>query len=77
MFRYSAWRLAKRASENRKPIGILNIGGVRGEEGFFVDTDPDSQGKSGVRCSHPAELVLPSLARSLEVTSGRDKVFTT
>jgi len=34
---YSAWRLARRARERGMPIGIINLGGVRGEELFFDD----------------------------------------
>jgi len=32
---YSAWRLAKRALDQKMPIAILNIGGVRKEDVFF------------------------------------------
>lgn len=28
---YSAWRLVKRARERKMPVGILNLGGVRGK----------------------------------------------
>ncbi|KAF8539561.1 DHS-like NAD/FAD-binding domain-containing protein [Trichophaea hybrida] len=33
---YSAWRLVREADRRGKGIGLLNLGGVRGEEGFFV-----------------------------------------
>ncbi|KAI9847882.1 MAG: hypothetical protein M1838_000716, partial [Thelocarpon superellum] len=34
---YSAWRLVRRAQDQGIPIGILNLGGVRGEDEFFKD----------------------------------------
>jgi NAD-dependent deacetylase sirtuin 4 len=32
---YSAWRLVREASRRGKGVGIVNLGGVRGEEEFF------------------------------------------
>lgn len=61
---YSAWRLVKRAFDGLKPIGILNLGGVRKEESFF-ETPSKTSSQSGVRCSQPAELVLPEVVRLL------------
>ncbi|KAL1645179.1 hypothetical protein SLS58_003884 [Diplodia intermedia] len=46
---YSAWRLVKRAKEQGMPIGILNMGGVRGEEAFFEDVPQDNSADSKVR----------------------------
>ena len=62
---YSAWRLVKRAFEQKMPLGILNLGGVRGEEGFFEDIDPSNQGELGMRCSEKAEKILPDLVTIL------------
>lgn len=62
---YSAWRLVKRAFDRRMPIGILNLGGVRKEESFFEGL-LHGTGQSGVRCSQPAELVLPEVTKLLD-----------
>lgn len=56
---YSAWRLVKRAKERGLPIGVLNIGGVRGEETFFADVKDTNRGREAVRCSENADVVLP------------------
>ncbi|MCJ1382807.1 hypothetical protein MMC17_005920 [Xylographa soralifera] len=58
---YSAWRLVKRAKERNMPIGILNIGGVRGEENFFADLQSENNGERGVRCNEKADILLPQL----------------
>ncbi|THZ77999.1 DHS-like NAD/FAD-binding domain-containing protein [Aureobasidium pullulans] len=62
---YSAWRLVKRAREQGMPIGIVNIGGVRGEEQFFSHLGENSNGKEGLRCAHILEEMLPNLAKEL------------
>ncbi|KAF1973023.1 DHS-like NAD/FAD-binding domain-containing protein [Bimuria novae-zelandiae CBS 107.79] len=62
---YSAWRLVKHAKELGMPIGILNIGGVRGEDTFFADV-PENTGKRAVRCSESADVVLPEVVKALE-----------
>lgn len=62
---YSAWRLVKRAKERGMPIGILNIGGARGEEGFFGGDGGEGEGEA-VRCSVDAEGVLPEVVSGLE-----------
>ncbi|KAI5197655.1 hypothetical protein E4T39_07220 [Aureobasidium subglaciale] len=62
---YSAWRLVKRAREQAMPIGIVNIGGVRGEEQFFGHLKEGSTGKDGLRCAHTLEEMLPSLVKEL------------
>ena len=62
---YSAWRLVKRAHEQKMPIGVVNIGGVRGESNFFEGTDPSNTGESGMRCSEKAEKVLTALVTIL------------
>lgn len=64
---YSAWRLIKRAKERSMPIGILNLGGVRGEESFFVDIGAGNDGSLGVRCSESADKILPKIVDSLRV----------
>lgn len=56
---YSAWRLIKKAKEQGKPIGILNLGGVRGEDAFFADVPSGNEGDRGVRCNESASRVLP------------------
>ncbi|KAJ4358469.1 uncharacterized protein N0V89_003052 [Didymosphaeria variabile] len=67
---YSAWRLVKHAKELGLPIGILNIGGVRGEDTFFGDVPETNTGKQAVRCSESADVVLPGVVKILE-NSGR------
>lgn len=62
---YSAWRLAKRARERGMPIGILNLGGVRGEEQFLEDLDPGQKGELGVRAEMPSDKLLPDLVSQL------------
>ncbi|KAG6012486.1 hypothetical protein E4U43_007781 [Claviceps pusilla] len=62
---YSAWRLAKRAKDRGMPIAIVNIGGVRGEEGFFVDVDPRQRGESAVRVELSTDELLPALVAQL------------
>lgn len=63
---YSAWRLVRRAKERGLPIGILNIGGVRGEEGFFEGVPEGNTGREAVRCEEKADVVLPEVVRILE-----------
>lgn len=63
---YSAWRLLKRAREAGKPVGIVNLGGVRGEEQFFTDVSVSNNGRLGVRCSHTLEELLPALVTALK-----------
>ena len=62
---YSAWRLVKRAKEQGMPIGILNLGGVRGEEQFFSALPSDGTGREGVRCAQSLETALPALVERL------------
>jgi NAD+-dependent protein deacetylase sirtuin 4 len=63
---YSAWRLARRAKERGMPIGILNLGGVRGEEQFFKDLPPLQQGELGVRAEMASDKLLPDLVDQLK-----------
>ena len=73
---YSAWRLVKRAQDRGMPIGVVNMGGIRGEDKFFaaVASEPT---ESVIRCSLAAETVLPALVEALggqgadEVKKGR------
>lgn len=60
---YSAWRLVKRAKENGMPIGVLNLGGIRGEADFFAGLDANNHGDRGVRASQSAEAVLPAVLK--------------
>jgi NAD-dependent deacetylase sirtuin 4 len=68
---YSAWRLVKRAKERQMPIGILNIGGARGEESFFSDVPQGNTGREAVRISENVEQVLPEIVRLLDEMRGR------
>jgi len=63
---YSAWRLARRAKERGMPIGILNLGGVRGEELFFENLPPSQQGEAGVRAEMAVDKLLPDLVAQLK-----------
>ena len=62
---YSAWRLVKQAEERGMPIGIVNIGGVRGEENFYQSIGDGKTGEHGFRCSEPAEKILPEVVKIL------------
>ena len=63
---YSAWRLVKRAHDRGMPIGVLNLGGIRKEEGFFGGGWQEVQdGSRVVRVSLAAEEVLPEVLRML------------
>ncbi|TLD33488.1 hypothetical protein PspLS_00324 [Pyricularia sp. CBS 133598] len=66
---YSAWRLAKLARDKGKPIAIVNMGGVRGEDAFFVEIDHQQTGAEGVRVEMPTEVILPALVEALGRTS--------
>jgi NAD-dependent SIR2 family protein deacetylase len=63
---YSAWRLVRRAKEQGMPIGILNLGGVRGEENFFTDIKGPNNGDAGVRCSESITKILPEVVKLLQ-----------
>ncbi|OAA65725.1 SIR2 family histone deacetylase-like protein [Niveomyces insectorum RCEF 264] len=71
---YSAWRLAKRAKDRGMPIGIVNIGGVRGEEIFFTDLDPQQKGNQAVRLEMPTDRVLPMVVEELKKSAPRGQV---
>ncbi|KAI4260082.1 MAG: hypothetical protein LQ352_000461 [Teloschistes flavicans] len=66
---YSAWRLVKRAKERSMPIGVLNLGGVRGEESFYAETKIENDGSLGVRCSESVDKILPLVVRNLELAA--------
>ena len=70
---YSAWRLVKRARERNMPIGILNLGGVRGEESFYDGVEIGNQGEKGVRCNESVEKILPAVVDHLR-TNSRDVI---
>ena len=63
---YSAWRLVKQAHERGMPIGILNLGGARGEDTFFADVPASNTGELGIRCSQRADEILPGVVKALE-----------
>ncbi|PNS15329.1 hypothetical protein CAC42_2664 [Sphaceloma murrayae] len=62
---YSAWRLVKRARDANTPVAIANLGGVRGEEQFFLGLPSGNTGRDGLRCAHPTEKLLPRLVTTL------------
>jgi NAD-dependent SIR2 family protein deacetylase len=66
---YSAWRLAKKAKDQKKPIAIVNLGGVRGEDAFFVDLDPVQLGSQGARVEMSTDKLLPALVERLRRSS--------
>jgi NAD-dependent deacetylase sirtuin 4 len=57
---YSAWRLVKSAVGAGSSIGILNLGGVRGEESLVSD------GALEVRIEQDLQTVLPAVADAME-----------
>lgn len=63
---YSAWRLVRRAQDREMAIGILNLGGVRGEAEFFKDVGTGGSTRDGVRVDLAADQVLPVLVKQLE-----------
>lgn len=65
---YSAWRLARKAQERGMPIGILNLGGVRGEDAFLQELPVAQSGEAGVRIELGAEKVLPGVVEQLKRT---------
>ena len=67
---YSAFRLIKRAKEQGKPVGVLNLGGVRGEQEFYVDLPSGNEGAMGVRCDESASKVLPMVVERLRRKGG-------
>ncbi|OGE57546.1 hypothetical protein PENARI_c002G01477 [Penicillium arizonense] len=62
---YSAWRLVERAYRRGMPIGIVNVGGVRNEAMLFEDIEDEPT--AHVRCSHPSQDILPTVASQLPV----------
>ena len=68
---YSAWRLVRRAKERTMPIGILNLGGVRGEEAFFEDLSDVKDGAAAYRSSVRAEEVLPTVVEAIRSSVGQ------
>ncbi|EPE03157.1 sir2 family protein [Ophiostoma piceae UAMH 11346] len=66
---YSAWRLATRAKDRGMPIGIVNMGGVRGEDVFFAGIDPDESDGKAVRVEMATDAVLPPLVEELQKQS--------
>ncbi|MCJ1478455.1 hypothetical protein MMC13_007135 [Lambiella insularis] len=72
---YSAWRLVKRARERNMPIGILNVGGVRGEESFFTSLRAGNNGAQGIRCNERADTLLPQVVERLQGINSISKGF--
>jgi len=57
---YSAWRLVKSAVSASSKIGIVNLGGVRGEESLVND------GAIEVRLEQDLQKIMPTVADALE-----------
>ncbi|KAI2642892.1 silencing information regulator [Xylaria nigripes] len=66
---YSAWRLAKQAKDHRKPIAIINLGGVRGEDTLFLGLDPTQRGNQGARVEISIDELLPALVERIRQSS--------
>ncbi|KAL8389217.1 hypothetical protein RB599_011015 [Gaeumannomyces hyphopodioides] len=66
---YSAWRLAKMAKDRGMPLAIVNIGGVRGEDAFFIDIDAQQTGRDAVRVEISTEMILPAVVEALARSS--------
>jgi NAD-dependent SIR2 family protein deacetylase len=67
---YSAWRLVERAYKRGMPIGIINVGGVRNEAMLFGQVGSGLEGSNfgtHVRCSHPAQAILPTVVSGLSM----------
>ena len=71
---YSAWRLVKRAKERGMPIGILNLGGVRGEDELYTGMSGKEDGSGGVRIEMPVGDILPKVVdrvREMDLRGGK------
>ncbi|KAK6361219.1 hypothetical protein TWF730_004960 [Orbilia blumenaviensis] len=75
---YSAWRLVKLAKDQGKKIGIINLGGVRGEDAFWDDGEGKvaaryrlGDGTDGVRVEFDAGDVLEGALEILERVDGQ------
>ncbi|KAK8027601.1 Sir2 family protein [Apiospora marii] len=66
---YSAWRLAKHAKDRGIPIAIANLGGVRGEDAFFKDLEPNHDGTRGARVEMSTDALLPALVKQLQAST--------
>ncbi|EFQ99876.1 NAD-dependent deacetylase sirtuin-4 [Nannizzia gypsea CBS 118893] len=62
---FSAWRLVERAVNRGMAVGVLNVGGFRNENLLFEDIRPSSGDMFRVRCSQPAEDILPHVVGRL------------
>ncbi|KAF3484006.1 silencing information regulator [Arthroderma uncinatum] len=63
---FSAWRLVERAIARGMSIGVLNVGGFRNEAALFGDLAVRSGEMTRVRCSQPAEAVIPEVVARLQ-----------
>ncbi|KAK6351538.1 hypothetical protein TWF718_004697 [Orbilia javanica] len=75
---YSAWRLVKKAKDQGKKVGIINLGGVRGENAFWDDGEGKiaakyrlGDGTDGVRVEFDAGDVLEGALEVLERVDGK------
>lgn len=58
---YSAWKLVREVAKNGKGVGIINLGGVRGEAEFF-----ETNGGPRLRLELPAADVLGGVVEAIE-----------
>jgi NAD-dependent protein deacetylase/lipoamidase sirtuin 4 len=72
---YSAWRLVKGAAERGVKVGIVNLGGVRGEGGLAGSVDEgdegdavgeDGEGALVLRVELDLQQVLPGVVEILD-----------
>ncbi|RWA10394.1 hypothetical protein EKO27_g4726 [Xylaria grammica] len=65
-------RLLVLGTIKKKPIAIVNIGGVRGEDVFRVDLDPNQHGSQGIRVEIPTDELLPTLVKQLRSSNAQN-----
>jgi NAD+-dependent protein deacetylase sirtuin 4 len=64
---YSAWKLVRTVREDRhRPLGLVNLGGVRGEEALFGGMPADEDGTEGLRISLDAGEILNGVLQVLK-----------
>jgi len=69
---YSAWRLVKQAVESNIALGVINLGGLRGEQtfwpaGFREEYLRDGDGSKGFRIELNVGEVLDMATKMLEI----------
>ena len=66
---FSAWRLARLAKDMKKPIAMINLGGVRGEQALFEGISRQQSGSEGVRVDMSTDFILPLLVEAIRRSS--------